>query len=81
VINGLGRALDTAPETYGITTRLIMCFLRDESAESALETFESARPHLHRIAGVGLDSAEVGNPPSAFREVYARARAAGLKCV
>ncbi|MEU7244965.1 adenosine deaminase [Streptomyces sparsogenes] len=81
VIDGLSRALDAAEETYGITTRLIMCFLRDESAESALDTFESARPHLDRIAAVGLDSAEVGNPPSKFREVYARAREAGLKCV
>ncbi|MEU7482578.1 adenosine deaminase [Streptomyces sp. NPDC042319] len=81
VIEGLGRALDAAPETYGITTRLIMCFLRDESAESALETFEAARPYLDRITAVGLDSAEVGNPPSKFREVYALAREAGLKCV
>ncbi|MEU4897956.1 adenosine deaminase [Streptomyces sp. NPDC044780] len=81
VIRGIGRALDAAPRTYGITTRLIMCFLRDESAASALETFEAARPHLDRIAAVGLDSAEVGNPPSKFREVYALAREAGLKCV
>ncbi|MEU0809980.1 adenosine deaminase [Streptomyces sp. NPDC005970] len=81
VIGGLSRALDAAEETYGITTRLIMCFLRDESAESALETFESARPYLDRLTAVGLDSAEVGNPPSKFREVYARAREAGLRCV
>ncbi|MBC3989228.1 adenosine deaminase [Streptomyces sp. AC563] len=81
VIDGLARALDQAPETYGITTRLIMCFLRDESAESALATFEAARPWLGRITAVGLDSAEVGNPPSKFREVFERARAAGLKCV
>ncbi|GAA0950637.1 MULTISPECIES: adenosine deaminase [Streptomyces violaceusniger group] len=81
VIRGIGRALDAAPRAYGITTRLIMCFLRDESAESALATFEAARPHLDRIAAVGLDSAEVGNPPSKFREVYALARQAGLKCV
>ncbi|ASQ94501.1 adenosine deaminase [Streptomyces sp. 11-1-2] len=81
VIRGIARALDAAPGTYGITTRLIMCFLRDESAESALATFEAARPHLDRIAAVGLDSAEVGNPPSKFREVYALAREAGLKCV
>lgn len=81
VIGGLSRALDAAERTYGITTRLIMCFLRDESAESALETFESARPYLDRLTAVGLDSAEAGNPPSKFREVYARAREAGLKCV
>ncbi|MEU5207923.1 adenosine deaminase [Streptomyces sp. NPDC020742] len=81
VVEGLARALDTAEQTYGISTRLIMCFLRDQSAASALETFEAARPHLDRITAVGLDSAEVGNPPSKFREVFARAREAGLKCV
>ncbi|OKI04797.1 adenosine deaminase [Streptomyces sp. CB02923] len=81
VVEGLTRALDTAEERYGITTRLIMCFLRDESAESALATFEAARPYLDRITAVGLDSAEVGHPPSKFEEVYALAREAGLKCV
>ncbi|AJC58530.1 adenosine deaminase [Streptomyces noursei] len=81
VIRGLARALDAAPEAYGITTRLIMCFLRDESAESALATFEAARPYLDRITAVGLDSAEVGHPPSKFQEVFALAREAGLKCV
>ncbi|MFK0290852.1 adenosine deaminase [Streptomyces sp. NPDC090442] len=81
VVRGLTRALDAAPETYGITTRLIMCFLRDESADSALETFEAARPYLDRITAVGLDSAEVGHPPSKFQEVFALAREAGLKCV
>lgn len=77
VIGGLTRALDTAEERYGITTRLIMCFLRDESAESALATFEAARPYLDRITAVGLDSAEVGHPPSKFKEVYALARRPG----
>ena len=78
VIEGLAQALDGSESRYGISTRLIMCFLRDESADSALETFEAARPHLHRISGVGLDSAEVGNPPSKFREVFRRAAEAGL---
>ncbi|MFG2285505.1 adenosine deaminase [Streptomyces sp. NPDC048595] len=81
VVDGLARALDRAQETYGISTRLIMCFLRDESAESALATFEAARPYLHRITAVGLDSAEVGHPPAKFKEVFALAREAGLKCV
>ncbi|MFD7920451.1 adenosine deaminase [Streptomyces sp. NPDC059740] len=81
VIEGLGRALDEAPERYGITTGLILCFLRDESAESALATFEAARPHLHRLTAVGLDSAEVGHPPVKFTEVFALAREAGLRCV
>jgi adenosine deaminase len=81
VFDGLTRALDAAPRAYGISTRLIMCFLRDQSAGSALETFEAARPYLDRLTAVGLDSAEAGHPPSTFREVYALAREAGLKCV
>ncbi|MFD0262946.1 adenosine deaminase [Kitasatospora indigofera] len=81
VVEGLSRALERSEERYGISTQLIMCFLRDEPAASALETFESARPHLHRISGVGLDSAEVGNPPAKFREVYELAAAAGLRRV
>ncbi|MEU7007321.1 adenosine deaminase [Streptomyces sp. NPDC046332] len=81
VIEGLARALDLAEERHGVSTRLIMCFLRDESAESAMATLEAARPYLHRITGVGLDSAEVGHPPSKFREVYAAAEALGLRKV
>ncbi|MEU6877090.1 adenosine deaminase [Streptomyces sp. NPDC046712] len=81
VIEGLAGALDRAEERYGVSTRLIMCFLRDESAESAMATLEAAKPYLHRITGVGLDSAEVGHPPSKFREVYAAADALGLRKV
>lgn len=81
VVEGLARALDGGRERHGVSTRLIMCFLRDESAASAMETFEAARPHLHRIAAVGLDSAEVGHPPVKFREVYQAAAAAGLRRV
>ncbi|WP_137989376.1 adenosine deaminase [Streptomyces vilmorinianum] len=81
VIEGLARALDRAEERHGVSTRLIMCFLRDESAESAMATLEAAKPYLHRITGVGLDSAEVGHPPAKFREVYAAAEALGLRKV
>ncbi|MEE1753428.1 adenosine deaminase [Streptomyces sp. SP18CS02] len=81
VIEGLSRALDRAEERHGVSTRLIMCFLRDESAESAMATLDAAKPYLHRIAAVGLDSAEVGHPPSKFREVYAAAEALGLRKV
>ncbi|WP_434589339.1 adenosine deaminase [Streptomyces sp. A5-4] len=81
VIEGLARALDRGEERHGISTRLIMCFLRDETAESALATLADAKPHLHRIAAVGLDSAEVGHPPSKFREVYEEAAALGLRRV
>ncbi|MFF2960858.1 adenosine deaminase [Streptomyces sp. NPDC057963] len=81
VVEGLGRALDRSEEKHGISTQLIMCFLRDESAESALRTLESAKPYLHRISAVGLDSAEVGHPPAKFREVYEAAGALGLRKV
>ena len=81
VVEGLGRALDRSEEKHGISTQLIMCFLRDKSAESALETLEASKPFLHRISAVGLDSAEVGHPPAKFREVYAAATALGLRKV
>ncbi|MEU1186073.1 adenosine deaminase [Streptomyces sp. NPDC005859] len=81
VVNGLWRALGSSEARHGISTRLILCFLRDESAESALETLEAAGPYLDRITGVGLDSAEVGHPPVKFREVYEAAAALGLRRV
>ncbi|APY88396.1 adenosine deaminase [Streptomyces alfalfae] len=81
VVEGLSRALDRSEERHGVSTRLIMCFLRDESAESAMETLRAARPHLDRIIGVGLDSAEVGHPPAKFKEVYEAAAALGLRLV
>ncbi|MET7364627.1 adenosine deaminase [Streptomyces sp. NPDC005566] len=81
VIEGLGRALERSEETHGVSTQLIMCFLRDLTAESALETLEAAKPYLHRITAVGLDSAEAGHPPAKFREVYAAATALGLRKV
>ncbi|MFD7426419.1 adenosine deaminase [Streptomyces sp. NPDC059818] len=81
VVEGLGRALERSEEKHGVSTQLIMCFLRDRSADSALETLEAAKPYLHRISAVGLDSAEVGHPPAKFREVYAAAEALGLRKV
>ncbi|MGW7256192.1 adenosine deaminase [Streptomyces sp. NPDC054834] len=81
VVEGLWRALGRSAENHGVSTKLIMCFLRDESAESAMETLEAARPFLDRITGVGLDSAEVGHPPVKFREVYRAAAALGLRRV
>jgi adenosine deaminase len=81
VVGGLSRALDAAPQRHGITAQLIMCFLRDQSAEAAAGTLEAARPHLDRLSAVGLDSAEVGHPPEKFTEVFAAARALGLRCV
>ncbi|MEU0650555.1 adenosine deaminase [Streptomyces umbrinus] len=81
VVEGLGRALDRSEAVHGVSTHLIMCFLRDESAESAMETLQAAKPYLDRIVGVGLDSAEVGHSPVKFREVYEVAAALGLRRV
>ncbi|POX53280.1 adenosine deaminase [Streptomyces sp. Ru72] len=81
VVEGLWRALGHSERNHGVSTQLIMCFLRDESAESAMQTLEAARPYLDRITGVGLDSAEVGHPPVTFREVYEAAAALGLRRV
>ncbi|MEV6653798.1 adenosine deaminase [Streptomyces sp. NPDC051219] len=81
VVEGLARALESSEEKHGVSTQLIMCFLRDQSAESAMSTLDAAKPYLHRIAGVGLDSAEAGHPPSKFHEVYEAAAALGLRRV
>ncbi|MFD7612939.1 adenosine deaminase [Streptomyces sp. NPDC059828] len=81
VIEGLAHALDRADERHGVSTQLIMCFLRDQPADSAMATLDAAKPYLHHISGVGLDSAEVGNPPATFREVYAAAESLGLRKV
>ncbi|MCX4551169.1 MULTISPECIES: adenosine deaminase [unclassified Streptomyces] len=81
VVEGISRALARSEERHGVSTQLIMCFLRDESADSALRTLAAAEPYLHLIAAVGLDSAEVGHPPSKFREVYEAAGALGLRKV
>ncbi|WP_258348737.1 adenosine deaminase [Saccharopolyspora gregorii] len=77
VIGGLHSALADSD----VSASLILCFLRDESAESAAEALRLAEPFLDRIVGVGLDSAEMGHPPSKFTEVFARARELGLRAV
>jgi len=81
VITGITRALDDAKVRYGITSKLIMCFLRHLSEAEAEATLDEALPYLDRIDGVGLDSSEVGHPPAKFERVFARARALGLKIV
>jgi adenosine deaminase len=81
VVDGISSALADGQRTFGITSHLIMCFLRDMPAESAMATLESALPHKEKIIGVGLDSAEVGNPPSKFAHVFDRARANGFLTV
>jgi adenine deaminase len=81
VIGGIRRGLDAGRRELGITSALILCFLRHLSEEDALATWEAAQPFLGELAGVGLDSGERGNPPSKFARVFARARAAGLRAV
>jgi len=81
VITGIRRALDEARERFGITSRLILCFLRHLSAESALETLQQALPFREWISAVGLDSSESGHPPAKFEAVFQRAREAGFLTV
>nr|WP_286009896.1 adenosine deaminase [Larsenimonas salina] len=80
-VAGITRALDEAEATYGITSGLILSFLRDMSEEHALETYEAALPYREHFIGVGLDSAEVGNPPEKFERVFERARSDGFHVV
>ena len=77
VIDGIWAALQDSP----ISAKLILCFLRHLSAESAMKTLERALPFRDRIVAVGLDSSELGNPPSKFAAVFARARAEGFRTV
>ena len=81
VLDGIWRALEDGHRRLGISSRLILCFLRDRDATDAMAALEQALPYRHRIVGVGLDSAEKGNPPGKFREVFDRARAQGFLTV
>lgn len=81
VLNGLTRGLDEARDAFGISARLILCFLRHLSAEAAMRTLQQALPHRDRIHAVGLDSSEVGHPPSKFSAVFRRAREEGFLTV
>lgn len=81
VINGLTRAKEDAERQLGITSELILCFLRHLSPEAALKTLETAYPYREKILGVGLDSSEQGRPPSLFTDVFKKAREQGYKIV
>ncbi len=81
VINGMHRAQVDAEEQLGITSKLIMCFLRDLSAAAAMATLDQALPYKDWIVAVGLDSAEVGNPPEKFTAVFDKAREHGFLTV
>ncbi len=81
VLAGLKRACKDAKEKLGISSQLIMCFLRHLSEEKAFETLEQALPFKDDIIAIGLDSSEVGHPPSKFERVFAKARDAGFLIV
>ena len=81
VVDGINGALQDGETKLGITFRLIMCFLRHLSASHAMATLENALPYRSQIHAVGLDSSEVGHPPSKFVEVFDRARNEGFLTV
>ncbi len=78
VIGGLHDAMEDARRRYGITSELILCFLRHLPESDAFATLDAALPFRSEILGVGLDSGELGNPPSKFERVFAKARSLGL---
>ena len=81
VINGIHTALRDGEKKLGISSQLILCFLRHLSEQQAIEVWQMAKPHLDKLVAVGLDSSELGHPPEKFQRVFAMARAEGLKAV
>jgi adenosine deaminase len=81
VVKGIHRALEDGERDLGISSRLIMCFLRHLSGSAALDTLSQAEPFLSWVTAVGLDSSEAGNPPSKFEAAYRRAQELGLLAV
>ncbi|MCF4174941.1 adenosine deaminase [Vibrio sp. McD22-P3] len=81
VIKGIHRALQDGETTLGITSQIIMCFLRHLSEDSAIETLKQALPHKDLIVGVGLDSSEQGHPPEKFARVFKMAKEHGFLTV
>lgn len=80
-MSGISQALSVGESELGVSSELIMCFLRHLDEDDAIKTFKAAEPWMDRIMGVGLDSSEVGHPPSKFERVFSMARDAGLKSV
>lgn len=81
VLNGIYSALEDGQEKLGISFKLIMSFLRHLDEASAFKTLEQALPHKDKIVAVGLDSSEVGNPPSKFKNVFQKALEEGFLTV
>ncbi len=80
-INGIHSALTAGLKEFDISFGIIMCFLRHLDEDDAIKTLELAIPHKEKIIGVGLDSSEMGHPPSKFEGVFAKAREAGFHIV
>jgi adenine deaminase len=80
-IEGLLAGMKEAEATLGVTSSLILCYLRHLDEDAAFATLKDAEPYLDRIIGVGLDSSEVGHPPSKFAKVFKASRERGLKLV
>lgn len=81
VADGLLAGMAEAKATLGVTSSLILCYLRHLDEDAAFATLRDAEPYLDRIQGVGLDSSEVGHPPSKFAKVFKASRERGLKLV
>jgi len=81
VVHGIDKALRAAENELGITSNLIMCFLKHLDEASAIDTLKAASKHQDKIIGVGLDSTEIGNPMSKFERVFEQARQLGFKAV
>jgi len=81
VVAGITTALAAGARDLGVTSELILCFLRHLSADAAMATLVAALPYRDQIVAVGLDSSEAGHPPADFRAVFDRARAEGFLTV
>lgn len=81
VIGGLAEAQAVAARELGVTSKLILCLLRHLDEETCIETLREAEPYLEYLTGIGLDSSEIGNPPSKFARAYRRAGEMGLRKV
>jgi len=81
VINGISKALDKANIEFGLTSKIIMCFLRHLDEESGFKVLDQALKYKNKIVGVGLDSSELGNPPKKFEKLFQKARDEGFLTV
>lgn len=81
VMEGIEGGLEEGSRRFGISSRLILCFLRHLSEEDGFATLEAAAPFRDRLAGVGLDSSEMGHPPAKFARLFRKAGEMGLRRV